>query len=220
MKNRSARSCWTLMAVLSAASSAFAENPASAASFSAAVPGLTGSVSMEHVGEKFTFDFGREFADISRVWIEVEATATPYEWDQCGTVFDPQPCVHHVQFLELGAILEEESFPEPGIFLARVGPFGNVPLQDQGDFCRNSCEERKWEFLLDGDGALELSFGVPIFLPEDIVINGVYPVFEVAAATVVIDAISVPEPKTDALAGAALLSLFLARHRFRRGVRR
>jgi hypothetical protein len=61
-----------------------------------------------------SFDFDQQFLEIQDVWIEVDAHVFAREFDVCGTVFDPQPCVHVIQLLGVIAIMDKEDSPNLG----------------------------------------------------------------------------------------------------------
>ena len=164
--------------------------------FETPIPTLVGTLRADEPPPTHEFDFGVEFDQVLAVWLEIEATGTPWEWDFCGSLGNPQPCEHVVVSLGLVPRLDEEEFPIPGFFDAEeLGPFNTVPMIDRGEFCGEPfrCPAGvPWDFLLDGDGGFRVFVNGPLFLPEDIVKDFVLPLHEIVSARLIVDATPLP----------------------------
>lgn len=91
----------------------FPSGQARAATYFAPLDGLVGPIDFlpSQGFAESSFDFGRQFIEIESVSIEIEAFVTAREFDECGTFFDPQPCMHVVQLLGLFSIMDKEGSP-------------------------------------------------------------------------------------------------------------
>ena len=192
--------------------------PVLAATYSTPVPELVGPFSDE-IPRLFEFDFGIEFKEITGVRLQIEATATPAEWDYCGTIFEPiDPCEHRVVPLSLFAFLDNESGPPKILISTPLGPFpppGNPAAVEVGSFPASEFSQ-----LLDGSGLIDPRSNRLVGSPDDITGNFVFPTYLIVEASILLEATPVPEPTSDALTCAALLSLFLVRYQHDRKARR
>jgi hypothetical protein len=161
-------------------------------------------------GREAHFDFGQEFASIQDVWIEVEATVRAREFDVCGTVFDPQPCVHEVQLLGFLANIDKEDSPSlGGVFSDGLSYSDDLhALEGSGtSMARFNNTVVGWDFLLDGQGSLTLFWNSALGNPDRIILNVVEPSGEILHARLIVEASPVPEPSTLLLVAAGFAAL-------------
>ena len=140
MRDLAPQDCRLLISLLSVLVLLSFGSSASADRFVAPIPDLIGLHQYDEASSNsFDFGFGTEFQDVSAVWLEVEATGTPLEYDLCGTVDDPQPCEHVVQPAVFVAILDDEELPSQRFIWALTDPFGETPARQQVEFSVSCC---------------------------------------------------------------------------------
>ncbi len=175
-----------LVAVLS-----FLPRAALSMCFSASLPDLVGEVDFPPGQSKEAgFDFGLQFSEIENVWIEVEAQVFAREIEFCGTVFDPQPCVRVAQLLGFLALMDKEDSPNRGSIFSDVLSFsdGSRALEGFGvDIAVFNNRRVGWDFLLDGQGSLNLGWNRVIYPPTVIVIRVTDPSGEIFNARLIIN---------------------------------
>lgn len=188
------------------------------ATFSTPIPDLIGAADSTFFieGKEASFDFGQQFSHIENVWIEVEARVFAQQFDVCGTIFDPQPCVHEIQLLGFFAHLDEEEFPRPGTVSSRGLSFSDDfrALEGHGTDSAVFLPFGDWDFLLDGEGSLILFWNNTSGDPDRIIQNFVAPSGEIINARLIVEGTPIPEPSTALLVAAGLL-LVIATHRNR-----
>lgn len=182
------------------------------AMFSAPLPDLIGVVDFDtSSGKQVGVDAGQQFSAIQNVWIEVEAHVFAQEFDVCGTVFDPQSCVHEVQLLGFLGSLDTEDHP---VFSSQssdglsFGPFD--ALDGYGiDVARFSDEfiQSGFNYLLDGEGTLTLFWNRALGNPDRNITNVIDPSGEILNARLIIEGVPLPEPSIAQLFATALLVL-------------
>jgi hypothetical protein len=180
--------------------------------FSVPLPDLVGVVDFipSTGGEEATFDFGQQFSEIQNVWIEVEAQVFAQEYDVCGTLLDPQSCVHQVHLLGFFARMDKEDSPALGTVWSDGLSFsdGSSPFEGYGvDVARFNNPLVGWDFLLDGEGSLTLYWNRELGNPDRIIINVIEPSGEIFDARLIIEGTPIPEPATVLLHAASLLVL-------------
>ena len=197
----------------------FLPGPAVGTSFSVPLPDLVGVVDFlpSFGGREASFDFGQQFSEIQNVWIEVEAQVFAQEWDRCGTIFDPQPCVHEFQLLGFLSIMDDEDSPTIGFVFSDGLSFGDfgAPEGSGVDVVPFNNPLVGWDFLLDGEGSLTLFWNTAFHFPDDIILNRIDPSGEIFNARLIVEGTPIPEPSTFLLLAAGLLVLTGTRRRLR-----
>ena len=193
----------------------FFPGPAVGTTFSVPLPDLVGVVDFPTIGsgKKASFNFGQQFSDIQNVWIGVEAQVFAREFDFCGTLFDPQPCVHETQLLGFWALMDDEDSPITGFVLSDDLSFGDFRALEGsgGRVAPFNNPVVGWDFLLDGAGSLTLFWNAELVFPDQIIRNVIEPSGEIFNARLFIEGTPVPEPSTSLLLAAGLLVLTRAR---------
>lgn len=204
--------CISLIAALS-----FLPGTALGVSFSVPLPDLVGAVDFlpSTGGREASFDFGQQFSSIENVWIEVEAHVFAREFDVCGTIFNPQPCVHEVQLLGFFAQLDTEGFPRFSTIPSGGLSFGDFrDLEGSGTDSapfNDQFVSSDFQFLLDGEGSLTLGWNSALGNPDRIIQNVIEPSGEIFNARLIIEATPIPEPSAALLVACGLLVLAVAR---------
>lgn len=116
-----------------------------------------------------SFDFGRQFAAIQSVSIEIEERESALVFDECGSLSNPQPCVRRTLLLGFFVVMDEEDLPFPGSISTGVSmPGTREALQGSGiasgEFTNSS--PTAWDLLLDGEGSITLLWNSLSFIPE------------------------------------------------------
>lgn len=185
-----------------------------ALSFSVELPDLVGPFpSGYEPGPVASFDFEQEFLAIQGAWLEVEARVTALQFERCGTLSNPQPCVRVVRLIGFFSLMDKEGSPNPGFVFSDGLVFWDDPsaLEASGtDTVPFKNPLVGWDFLLDGRGSLTL-FWNDIYFIDDIIIDVSEPGGEIFAARLILDATPVPEPSTGTLVLLALALLAAAR---------
>lgn len=183
------------------------------ASFSVPLPGLVGEIDFPRSsGKEVSFDFGQQFSHIESVWIEIEAHVFASEFDFCGTLFEPAPCVHEAELLGLWAQLDNGVDVLAGFAFSDGLSFydGSSPLEGTGTdvaLFHLFNPILGWDFLLGGNGDFNLFWNTSFGDPDRIILNRVEPTGEIFSARLIIEGTPVPEPSTALLLTAALLTL-------------
>ena len=149
------------------------------------------------------FDFGQEFSHVESVALELFVSATPVEFDRCGSVFEPQPCVHEVTQGGMLAILNDDTSLGVIYTVVGQGALSETPLLHSGMFDAPFVAF-DLDFLRSGKGSLDVHWNAPIFLPEDLILNVVSPTGTIFEAFIVFDAVPIPEPSTAFLLASGL----------------
>ena len=184
----------------------------SAGTFSTALPELVGPADFPiSFGKEASFDLEQRFRAIENVWIEIEAQVFAQEFDFCGTVFDPQPCVYVVNLLGFFALMDTENSPSFGLVFSDALSFSEDPgAPEASGIDRQPFSNRSvgWDFLLDGKGMLTLAWNGTLGFPEDLIQNYQDPSGQIFAARIIVDGQPVPEPSTALtfLVGLVMLS--------------
>lgn len=166
---------------------------------SVSLPDLVGEVDFlpSTGGREASFDVGLGFSEIESVWIEVEAQVFAKEFDVCGTVFDPQPCVHVVQLLGFFAIMDKEDSPSLLTVFSDGLSFSDDfrALEGSGvDVVPFNNRLVGWDFLLDGQGSLTLFWNGAAGIPERRIRNVIQPSGEIFNARLIIEGTPIPGP--------------------------
>ena len=188
-------------------------------SFSLPIPGLVGEIDFPRgQGKEVGFDFGQQFSEITSVSIEISAHVFALEFDVCGTLFEPAPCVHKAQLLGLRAQLDDGLDVLAGFAWSDGLSFydGSSTLEgvgtDVGSFFLFN-PSLGWDFLLSGKGDISLFWDSTFGNPDRIIIIVTEPSGEIFSARLIIEATPVPEPSTALLQAVALLTVAGIRQR-------
>ncbi len=159
------------------------------------------------------YDFGQEFSAVEEVFIEVEATTTPTEYDECGTATEPQPCEHVVEWTGFGASLD---LLESGQLIITESTLTGFNARDPHTATARFRirDEHDLSFMFDGTGEILFGWNYPIGDPDLIVTNVVQPTALLTRAQLIVEGSPVPEPS--AIPCAATAVLVLARLRYNR----
>ena len=178
--------------------------------FSVPLPELVGVMDFP-ASKTASFDFGVPFAEIESVSIEVEAHVFAQEFDDCGLIFDSQPCVHMARLLGFFARLDEQDHPVFGTISSASLDFSDDLKVPEGS--RTSVAPFRnfvlpgWDFLLDGEGSLRLFWNRLLSVPNRDLRNFTDPSGEIFSARLIIEGTPVPEPSTALLLATGLLGL-------------
>lgn len=186
----------TAMAAVSAA-----ETPAVALPFRAPISQLVGTIALPKI--QVPFDFGQEFSHVESVALELLVSVTPFEFDRCGSVFEPQPCVHEIS--RGGILVGLDDDPYPGLIFTAVGDgtITELPSLQVGRF-ESRFATFNFDTFRDGKGLLDVYWNAPVVLPEDLILNVVSPTGTIFEAYIVFDAVPIPEPSTALLLASGL----------------
>jgi hypothetical protein len=204
--------CTPLVALLS-----LIPGTALGASFSVPLPELVGAVDYPAAIETSS-DFGQQFSSIENVFIEAEAHVFATQFDTCGTIFNPQPCVHEIILLGFFAQLHTEGFPRFSTIPSHGLSYGDLrDLEGSGTDSaafRDEFIDSDFVFLLDGRGGLTLFWNDISVNPDLIIKNVIPPSGEIFNARLIIEGAPIPEPSTGLLVAAGL-GVLAAVRRFR-----
>jgi hypothetical protein len=174
------------------------------------LPDLTGEVDFlpSTGGREASFDVGLGFSEIQTVWVVVEAQVFAKEFDVCGTVFDPQSCVHEIQLLGLFAIMDIEDSPSLITVFSDGLSFSDDfrALEGSGvDVAPFNNTLVGWDFLLDGQSSLTLFWNGALGNPDRIFGNVIQPSGEIFNARLIIEGTPVPEPAASLMSADGIL---------------
>ena len=153
------------------------------------------------------FDFEREFEHVEQVLLLLEGHATPFSFEACGLMDDPQPCEFHSDYMGFIAFLFG---PPLGGTWAVIDGFEDAPSLRVGVIDR-PISSLSFDHLRDGRGTISLSWNGIGFIPELIVKNFVPPTGTISDAFLIIEAVPVPEPAPQLTAAVSLAVLALLR---------
>ena len=195
--------CFPLVALL-----ALLPSTALGVSFSVPLPDLVGSVGYPAAIEA-NFDFGQQFSQIENVWIEIEAKVFAGQFDVCGTVSNPQPCVHEVILLGFFARLDKEDTPALGTVFSEGLSYSDDRHALEGSGVDTGAFNARlgFDFLLDGRGSLTLFWNDISGDPDRIIENVILPSGEIFNARLAVEGSPVPEPSTALLFASGLVLL-------------
>jgi len=188
-----------------------------ATSFHAPLPDLVGPIDFATglPSAPTAFDFGQEFSEIESVSIEIEAHLVAAQYDFCGLLGNPQPCVHVINIRGVIIEIDREDGPDSGALVTPVSISadpGTVEVTGTGISAFTGLLEPipfGWDILLDGQGSLTMSANSVVVPASAIIENFQQASGEILGARLVIEATAIPEPSTALLlmGGMALLSV-------------
>jgi hypothetical protein len=177
---------------------------------SVSLPDLVGEVDFfpSSGNREASFDVGLGFSEIQNVWIVVEAEVFAQEYDYCGTLFDPKPCVHVFNHVGFFAIMDKEDSPNLGSVFSWGLSFSDDENALEGygvDVAVFNNQLVGWDFLLDGQGSLKLYWHAPAFLSHVIIHSVIDPSGEIFNARLIIEGTPVPEPAASLMSEDGIL---------------
>ncbi len=181
-----------------------------AASFSTPLSDLVGVLDFDPFfeGRAATVDFGQRFATIESVSIEIDAHVIAQQFDDCGFQGAPQPCVRQVRLLGFNLQMDIEDATPPRLIFTHVAfSDDRFALEANGVGTGVFQTPFGWDFLLDGEGSLDLFWDNILFLPERILRDFEPPSGEIFGARLIIEGTPIPEPSTAMLLGVGMLLL-------------
>jgi len=176
---------------------------------------LVGEVTFTPVsqGQEVAFDAHTQFTSIESVSIEIKARVKAREFDSCGTVFVPQPCVHVIRQLELYAHLDKEDTPVVGAIRSELLRFSDSHVLEAYGIDTAPFRNTRfgWDFLLDGRGKITVVWNNEVY-PDRIVRNVVEASGEIISANLIIQGTPIPESSSAISVFIGLLALSIRRH--------
>jgi hypothetical protein len=166
--------------------------PATVGAYSVSLPDLVGPIPFDTgSGQRVAFEFDQAFSSIDRVSLEIEASVSSTQFDVCGFVYDPQPCVREVHLLGFLAILDHEGSAIPGVVLSEALDIGEdrfaLTASGTGTGAFGGGEATGWDFLLDGEGTFDLFWNAVLGNPDRRIENPVEPAGEILDARLTIE---------------------------------
>lgn len=157
------------------------------------IPFATGS------SQRVDFDFGQPFTSIDGVSLEVQAEVTAQQFDVCGFVFDPQPCVREVHLLGFFGLIDKEGSSIPGVIISERIDVGDdrfaLSAEGGGRAAFRGGESTGWDFLLDGSGTLEVAWNEVLGNPDRLIENPVEPAGVITDARLIIEGVRAADPR-------------------------